>query len=158
MTDKTTELFGGNDTYEFRGFRIPDYMRPALDRYVREGLAPGDFLRAVLCNDLVEAAGRADGNNARNLVAYVGFMYNVMPSGCWGSPENVKAWIEQRGLMAEPYAAGLLTALKTAQDIENEINHYGEYRKLSDGSIKNTLTGEVAEPVSRHITEIGDSK
>jgi len=60
--------------------------------------------------------------------------------------------------MAEPYAAGLLTALKTAQDIENEINHYGEYRKLSDGSIKNTLTGEVAEPVSRHITEIGDSK
>ena len=110
-------LFGGDDPYVFRDFTIPDYMRGGLDSYVRKGIKPGDFLLAVLSNDLIEAVGRADGNNARNLVAYVGFMYNVMPSASWGSPAKVKAWIKQRGLMGESY--------ETAQDIENEINHYG---------------------------------
>ena len=41
---------------------IPPYMRPGLQRHVEHHIRPGDFLYAVLCNDLFaawKAVGRA---------------------------------------------------------------------------------------------------
>jgi hypothetical protein len=37
---------------------------------------------------------RADTSNLYNLPAYVIYLYNEMPAACWGSPEKVKAWLE----------------------------------------------------------------
>jgi len=74
-----------------RAYEIPEHTRNGLDRWVREGLA-GDFLRAVLRNDLVEAAGRADALNAPRLPAIVQYVYNECPSDCYGSPAKVEAW------------------------------------------------------------------
>ena len=77
---------------------VPDRMLGALQRYVDHGIAPGDFLTAVLSNDLREACGRADDENRHLIFEYVKFLYNNAPSGCWGSEENFRNWIKQGGL------------------------------------------------------------
>lgn len=72
---------------------IPEYMHGGLLRYIVDGIGPGDFLSAVLANDLREACGRADGVNRHLLWQYVRWLYNEAPSGCWGSPEEVDHWL-----------------------------------------------------------------
>jgi hypothetical protein len=67
-------------------------MIESIQRYVEKGIRPGDFLTAVICNDLFEAIGRADEDNLRNLPAIVGYFYNKTPPPCWGSPQKMNAW------------------------------------------------------------------
>ena len=131
--------------YQFRNFQIPIYMNAGLDRYIKTGLRPGDFLVAILSNDFIEAVGRADGDNLENLPAYVGFMFNEMQSIAWGSPKKFKAWCKLGGLEGQ-------------QAAEDKVNHYDETRPLADGSIKNTLTGEVTQPEPPHISKQGDNR
>ena len=69
-------------------------MLDALRRYLFEGSPPGDFLSAVLSNDLREAVGRADDDNIRAIPAYIALLYNEAPGTAWGSPENVSAWLK----------------------------------------------------------------
>jgi len=71
---------------------IPDYMIGGIDRYVNEGIIPGGFLSAVICNDLKETFGQADDINFHNVPAYVNYFYNYAPSACWGSKEKMFAW------------------------------------------------------------------
>lgn len=78
--------------YTFCGHVIPARMAPALDAWITRGELPGEFLQAVLRNDLREAVGRADEENLANLPAYIGYLYNESPGPCWGSPEKVAAW------------------------------------------------------------------
>ncbi len=82
--------------YEFRGFTIPARMLDAVNRYIQDGDPPGDFLTAVITNDLREAIARADDHNQINLPAYVAFLHNEAPSQCWGSPEKMKTWMEHK--------------------------------------------------------------
>ena len=82
------------DTYRFRQFYIPDRMLGGLTRYVEHGIEPGDFLAAVISNDLKGAVSRADDENLANLPAYVAWLYNEAPIGCCGSPENMQRWME----------------------------------------------------------------
>ena len=42
---------------------IPEHMLQSLNLYVKKGVPVGDFLTAVLSNDLFEAVGRADNDN-----------------------------------------------------------------------------------------------
>lgn len=77
---------------------IPDYMIGGLRRYIENGIAPGHFLTAVLCNDLRGAIERGDDTNTAVLPNYIRFLYNYAPSECWGSPEKFKAWIAIGGL------------------------------------------------------------
>lgn len=72
---------------------IPDYMVEGLVRYVVHHIAPGDFLCAVIANDLFEAYGRADSTNIYCIYNYVQFFYNHAPAPCWGSREALKAWV-----------------------------------------------------------------
>ncbi len=80
--------------------RIPKHMRGALEAYVQRGQPPGDFLRAVLCNDLVGAVERADGINMERMYDWACTLYNELPSrpNCWGSPAAVEKWIQGGGL------------------------------------------------------------
>ena len=73
--------------------RIRPDIRAALDEW-GTGESPfcGDFLRAVLSNDLMGAVGRADEYNRLTLWVIVSYVYNVLPSICHGSPEKVAAW------------------------------------------------------------------
>lgn len=75
---------------------IPNYMVGGIMRWVEEGIPPGDFLMAVIENDLKEACGRADDTNRQLLWNYCNFFYNYAPSQCWGSPEKAKAWMDRQ--------------------------------------------------------------
>ena len=52
----------------------------------------GDFLTAVLSNDLCEAFGRADTQNQEALGHIVAFVYSRVPRAAWGSKERMAAW------------------------------------------------------------------
>ena len=78
---------------------IPIYMRDGLDEYIQHGRLSGDFLNAVLCNDLRRAVERGDDVNRRRLHDYVTFLYNYAPSNCWGSLSNVQSWMDRGGLV-----------------------------------------------------------
>jgi len=85
------------DKYSFmKQYSIPERMRDSITRYIEDKIAPGDFLSAVIMNNLAEAIGRADDENIRNLPAYVNFFYNHAPSQCWGSPEKMATWLGEK--------------------------------------------------------------
>lgn len=73
---------------------LPSYMIPGLMRYLVDRVEPGDFLMAVLENDLRRACERADDVNRATLANYVQFLYNYAPSPAWGSKEKVRAWLQ----------------------------------------------------------------
>jgi hypothetical protein len=73
-----------------------DHIVPTLDRYVLNHIPTGGFLEAVLSNDLKEACARADSQNRYLLFEIVSYLYNEVPSACWGSPEKVQKWLEAR--------------------------------------------------------------
>lgn len=75
---------------------IPDHMIDGVKRYIDEGIPPGSFLTAVICNDLKEAVGRADHINIKALPNIVSWFYNNAPRTCWGSEENFRAWVEAK--------------------------------------------------------------
>ena len=72
---------------------IPNYTREGIDEYVRGHLPPGDFLRAVLENNLMEAMARADDTNRAALRAICDYVYSEIPHTCWGSLAKVEAWL-----------------------------------------------------------------
>ena len=77
-------------------WQIPEHTYKALKRYVEDRIPTGGFLYAVLTNDLVGATGRADSENAKKLNGIVGFVYNEIPSGAWGSKEKVEKWLDRK--------------------------------------------------------------
>jgi len=81
--------------------RVPEHDIDGLVEWIVEARPTGDFLRAVLENDLKEAFGRADLENTEAMAEIMRFLYNHAPANCWGSVENVKNW---RGVFprAEP--------------------------------------------------------
>ena len=78
------------DTYD-----IDRSIIDSIERYVKEGIPTGDFLRAVLENNLMESFGRADLRNRATLFEICAYIYNEIPASCHGSPEKVKAWLEK---------------------------------------------------------------
>lgn len=79
-------------------WQIPEHTYNDLKMYVKYGLPTGDFLYAVLTNDLMESAGRANPRNSIKLKEICGFIINEIPSPAWRTPEKVEAWIKHHGL------------------------------------------------------------
>ena len=73
-------------------YGVPPHMHSGIIMYVEEGVPPGDFLSAVINNDLREACGRADDHNIRRLHTFVMWFYNQAPNGCWGYKNAVRDW------------------------------------------------------------------
>ena len=76
---------------------IPDYMHEGIMAYLKEGRQPGDFLQAVLENNLHKAVARADTENQMRLTGYA-IVLDRLPFISWGSEEKVTNWINQGGL------------------------------------------------------------
>lgn len=74
--------------------QIPEYMHRGLIGYLEYRVLPGQFLQAVISNDLRYAVAQADDTNIHLLPAYVAFLYNYADSAAWGSREKMKAWIK----------------------------------------------------------------
>ena len=78
---------------EFHTF-IPEHMREGFKRYIEQGIPLGSYGKAVITNNLREAAGRADPENAKHIVSTVAWMHNFAPCDCWGSAEAMERWIK----------------------------------------------------------------
>lgn len=72
----------------------PLRVQSSLEAYVR-GLPPGDFIRAVLSNDLNEAIARADDVNIHALPHIVAYVREHLPALSWGSKANVDRWLKR---------------------------------------------------------------
>jgi len=73
---------------------IPADTKYQLDNYVKCGVPVGDFLYAVLTNDLFGAFNRADEHNRYSLFDICSYIYCYVPLSCYGTSEKVKAWLE----------------------------------------------------------------
>ena len=71
--------------------QIPPAVRAALG-HAEHGRETGGFVRAVLCNDLSAAVAHADSESLAALPEIVRYVYNDLPSKCWGSQDKVAAW------------------------------------------------------------------
>ena len=78
--------------------RLPPHIRDGVKRYIEHGIKPGDFLTAVIQNNLKESFARADETNIERMFDIVSFLYNEVPLLCWGSPERMKNWMEMKEL------------------------------------------------------------
>lgn len=78
--------------------RLPHHMQDGMRRYIESGIQPGQFLTAVLSNDLFGALKRADDTNINALPDYGRFLYNNAPCGCYGSAQHVRDWISHGGM------------------------------------------------------------
>lgn len=75
---------------------VPGHLHGGLVRYLVYRLHTGDFLAAVLANDLREAVRLGDPESHAALVPLVRFLYHDAPALAWGSPDKVQAWLEGR--------------------------------------------------------------
>jgi len=75
-------------------YDMPYLTRRGIDDYVERRRPAGNFLEAVLSNDLTNAINRADNENRKALVEIVRYCYWEIPHRCWGSPAKYAAWLE----------------------------------------------------------------
>lgn len=76
---------------------LPAHMVKHVISYFEQGYPPGDFFRAILENDLMEACCRADAENLQALSQYCEWLrWNVpgRPSR-WGSREAVRIHVDE---------------------------------------------------------------
>ena len=117
---------------------LPDYMRGGMQRYIENGIPPGDFLLAVLSNDFIEVISRADGTNIRRLIDYARFLYNELPGrgthnpDCWGSRKTVAKWIKLGGLKGLAKAEDR-DEQRAAQDRAADMQEESDNRRESEG-------------------------
>lgn len=78
--------------------KIPLSMHDGIQGYVDHGWSPGEFFRAVLKNDLIGAAERADDVNKHCLYEYACLLYNEIPIAARGSDEKINAWCAAGGM------------------------------------------------------------
>ena len=73
---------------------LPMGLREGVHLYIEHGVIPGEFLQAVISNDLKESFGKADIYNRERMFDIVSWFYNNAPAECWGSKEKMIAWSE----------------------------------------------------------------
>jgi hypothetical protein len=73
---------------------LPAHLKEGMRRYVENGIETGSFLRAVLENDLEQAALRADTLCLLHLKEIALFLHSL-PFEVWGSRLIVQAWIDK---------------------------------------------------------------
>jgi len=87
---------GAAMTKEDKYSDVQERIKAELSRWVYLAVPPGDFLTAVLRNNLKEAYARADEENLKALGAILRYLYWEVPAKCWGSEEKVDKWIEKK--------------------------------------------------------------
>ena len=102
--ERLLEVMRADHEAVFGDGACPDWARDSINRYMSEGLPTGDFLRAVLANDLMAAFARADVATAKTMAGIVGYVHRHVPHGICGSYEIVDQYArwcaEQRAKVA----------------------------------------------------------
>jgi len=76
---------------------LPTHMVEGVIAYFEQGIPPGDFLKAVLANDLVGAFAHADSINKLRIGDFIQWLYWHPPGRPfgWGSYEAVDKWVAE---------------------------------------------------------------
>ena len=80
--------------------QVPYYMRESVLGYLDNGQPPGDFLQAVLENNLHWAGCGADAENQAALFGWAAVL-DALPMNVWGSREKVDAHIDHHYKLRE---------------------------------------------------------
>jgi len=72
---------------------VPVTLHDGLIEYLAARRPVGEFLTAVLKNDLRNAVVRADARSSLALRQIVLFLHNYAGADAWGSPAVVAAWL-----------------------------------------------------------------
>ena len=83
------EVMESIDTEGFEHIRVV----PSIVSYYERRQPVGDFLTGMLEADLRKALSHASGDCLEQIRDIFIFIYNRLPSQCWGSKEKVKAWL-----------------------------------------------------------------
>jgi hypothetical protein len=86
---------------------MKDNTKQELLRYKEHGIPTGDFLYAVLTNNLLAAFGCADEQNAMDMREIAMFVYDELPSISHGTRERVGNWIRNKGLVGLEKKSGI---------------------------------------------------
>ncbi len=97
---RPTELEAIRDERFVRTAGVPPHVRLRLVLYVDHGVDPGGFLKSVICNDFKAASQHAAPLSSQAMFAIVSWFLNTAPAACWGSHENMAAWVA--GCRANP--------------------------------------------------------
>jgi hypothetical protein len=77
-------------------------MQHAFAEWIFFGRLGGDFMTAVIENNLVDAHGRADSVNFEAISTYAMWLYNDAPGGSWNRrPGSVEKWEKAGGLVGQ---------------------------------------------------------
>lgn len=72
---------------------VPSHLWPGLERYFLDRVEPGQFLVALIRNDLRMAVGLADPASLEALPSLCKFLYNFAPTQSHGSRTIVDKWL-----------------------------------------------------------------
>lgn len=75
--------------------QIPKRLVESINRYVWHGVPTGDFLRAVLSNDLMNAVARADYDSLASICAICTYIHNAVPGCLVGSDDAYRDQIKR---------------------------------------------------------------
>jgi len=76
---------------------LPEHLRGGVARYIEQGIKPGSFLTAIICNNLKDSFFRADNICLERMFDIIEFFNNEAPFRCWGSKEKMTEWIREFG-------------------------------------------------------------
>ncbi len=92
--------------------------------------APGDFLCAVLSNDLKDAVSRADYDSIKAIKGIVVLLNNKFPATCWGSPDALATW--KGGYTTGPRGIEPLLAMRLAAAIDDDTQTNDDARERKE--------------------------
>lgn len=78
--------------YRWNGITLPKCKQKSIDKYVEDGTDPGHFLGSCLANDLQGAYSHADSWGLELIPVIVKYIFNRIPSCCWGDWKTVENW------------------------------------------------------------------
>lgn len=81
--------------------QIPERMRGGMIRYAMKGIKPGEFLTAVIDNDLQAAVAAADPENVLLIGLYATWFRWLAPEECHGSRAKRIAWTQSHAVVNE---------------------------------------------------------
>lgn len=74
-------------------YGIPAVLHGGLDRYLKQGIRPGDYLFFMLTNNLTGVMLHWAGGSPNPAYELIRFFCSEIPAAAWGTIQKVEAWI-----------------------------------------------------------------
>ncbi len=75
---------------------VPVHVIEEINRFVDARLHPGDFVKSILCNDLVGVVKYAGAEEKPFICDIVKYIFNNIPQDCWGNTKRYQDWLNTK--------------------------------------------------------------